>query len=108
MACLGVIYNSISYFLNVSVVTYRSSTIAAASASTYHAQYFLVSPKLLEGLAAMDNDDVTVLMVYNGPGITSKWQLGDIIAALRKRKASLISSDNGALTNGREDEDDEY
>ena len=56
------------------------------------AQYFLVSPKLLEGLAAMDNDDVTVLMVYNGPGITSKWQLGDIITALKKRKADLLAT----------------
>ena len=62
------------------------------SASSFpRAQYFLVSPKLLEGLAAMDNDDVTVLMVYNGPGVVNKWQLGDVIAGLKKRKAVLIS-----------------
>jgi hypothetical protein len=88
----------------------RSSAAVAASASTHRAQYFLVSPKLLEGLAAMDNDDVTVLMVYNGPGITSKWQLGDIIMALRKRKASLISSDGGGratLMHAADDEEDE-
>jgi hypothetical protein len=36
----------------------------------------------------MDNDDVTVLLVWNGPGVASKWQLGEIISALRKRKAS--------------------
>ena len=32
-------------------------------------QYFLVSPKLLQGLARMDNKDVTVLLVLNGPGV---------------------------------------
>jgi hypothetical protein len=53
-------------------------------------QYFLVSPKLLEGLRAMDNEDVTVLLVWNGPGVTSKWQLGDIKSALLKRKASIM------------------
>jgi hypothetical protein len=36
----------------------------------------------------MDNDDVTVLLVWNGPGVASKWQLGEIISTLRKRKAS--------------------
>jgi hypothetical protein len=50
-------------------------------------QYFLVSPKLLEGLRAMDNNDVTVLLVWNGPGVASKWQFGDILSSLRKRKA---------------------
>ena len=39
-------------------------------------QYFLVTPKLLHGLRAMDDDQVTVLLVFNGPGITNKWQLG--------------------------------
>jgi len=36
-------------------------------------QYFLVSPKLLPGMRAMDDDLVTVLLVINGPGITNKW-----------------------------------
>jgi hypothetical protein len=36
-----------------------------------HSQYFLVSPKLLQGLKALDNDDVTVLLVLNGPGLNS-------------------------------------
>lgn len=36
-------------------------------------QYFLVSPKLLPGMRAMDDDLVTVLLVMNGPGITNDW-----------------------------------
>jgi hypothetical protein len=35
----------------------------------------------------MDNNDVTVLLVWNGPGVASKWQFGDILSSLRKRKA---------------------
>ena len=38
-------------------------------------QYFLVTPKLLHGLRAIDDDQVTVLLVFNGPGISDKWQL---------------------------------
>lgn len=45
----------------------------------------------------MDNNDVTVLLVWNGPGVASKWQLGDIITALKKRKNR----------NGEEDVDDD-
>jgi hypothetical protein len=30
-------------------------------------QYFLITPKLLQGLTAMDHEDVTVLFVFNGP-----------------------------------------
>ena len=50
-------------------------------------QYFLVSPKLLPGLRALDNDDVTVLMVWNGPGVASKWHMDEVLEAYRKRKA---------------------
>lgn len=38
-------------------------------------QYFLVSPKLLQGLRAMEHDDVTVLLVMNGPGLKRKWNM---------------------------------
>jgi structural maintenance of chromosomes protein 5 len=30
-------------------------------------QYFLITPKVLQGLTAMDHEDVTVLFVFNGP-----------------------------------------
>ena len=47
-------------------------------------QYFLVSPKLLQGLRAMQNDDVTVLMVWNGPGVAKKWQLNQVIRSMKR------------------------
>ena len=46
-------------------------------------QYFLVTPKLLQGLRSIDNDHVTVLLVLNGPGISNKWQLRPILDKLR-------------------------
>eukprot|EP01036_Dinobryon_divergens_P056977 gene56977-76078_t len=50
-------------------------------------QYFLVSPKLLQGLRAMDNPDVTVLLVWNGPGVRDTWQLSSVLQAMKiKRK----------------------
>lgn len=48
-------------------------------------QYFLVSPKLLQGLRSMQHDDVTVLLVWNGPGIAKKWHFHDVIAGLMDR-----------------------
>lgn len=45
-------------------------------------QYFLVTPKLLQGLGAMRNDDVTVLLVWNGPGTVRKWAFTDILRNL--------------------------
>jgi len=49
-------------------------------------QYFLVTPKLLQGLRAMDNDHVTVLLVFNGPGVGSKWQLTQVLRRLREKE----------------------
>lgn len=48
-------------------------------------QYFLVSPKLLQGLRAMEADGVTVLMVWNGPGVIP-FQVGDYVKSLRQQK----------------------
>jgi hypothetical protein len=45
-------------------------------------QYFLVTPKLLQGLGAMRNPDVTVLLVWNGPGTGTKWVFSDILENL--------------------------
>lgn len=41
-------------------------------------------------ICVQDNDDVTALMVYNGPGVNDLWQMNDIISALRKRKHNLL------------------
>jgi len=59
-------------------------------------QYFLVSPKLLQALRAIDHPDVTVLMVWNGPGVKdNKWQITDMIKVLRDRcKRQCVSTDD--------------
>jgi len=64
-------------------------------------QYFLVSPKLLQGLRAMDHDDVTVLLVLNGPGVKSKWQLRDVLQSMMR------SANGGRGVVEDEEEDDE-
>ena len=48
-------------------------------------QYFLVSPKLLPGLRSMDHNDITVLLVFNGPGIAQTWHLSDVIDGYKRR-----------------------
>lgn len=47
-------------------------------------------------VCAQDNDDVTALMVYNGPGVKDLWQMNDIISALRKRKHDLLTANGSA------------
>lgn len=49
-------------------------------------QYFLISPKLLQGLRSMDNEDTTVLMIWNGAGVMHKWQLPAMIQALKRKR----------------------
>lgn len=48
-------------------------------------QYFLVSPKLLPGLRSMDHNDITVLLVFNGPGIAQTWHLSEVIEGYKRR-----------------------
>ncbi|CAM9158296.1 unnamed protein product [Choristocarpus tenellus] len=43
------------------------SRIVQNSCGPERHQYFLITPKLLQGLVAMDNDDITVLFINNGP-----------------------------------------
>ena len=65
-------------------------------------QYFLVSPKLLQGLRAMENNQITILLVWNGPGIMSKWQLPEIIRNLKRKYSADIS--NGYSDDEEEDD----
>lgn len=46
----------------------------------------------------MDNNDVTVLLVWNGPGVASKWQFSEIISSLRKRKERLVDELGGSYS----------
>jgi len=76
-------------------------------------QYFLVSPKLLQGLRAMAHDNVTVLMVWNGAGVFSKWQIDDVVSCLQRKrdrllrdvgnKSSSAPSDDDAITEDRDE-----
>ena len=74
--------------------TLSTSQNALLELQTHKPQYFLVSPKLLQALRAIDHPDVTVLMVWNGPGVTdNKWQLKDMVHLLKdecKRKGVNI------------------
>jgi chromosome segregation ATPase len=56
-------------------------------------QYFLVSPKLLQGLRAMEHDDVTVLMVWNGPGVTYSWKFTEIVDSILSCKRGRQQDD---------------
>jgi hypothetical protein len=64
---------------------HSSSSYSASVPTSSKPQYFLVTPKLLQALQALDHDDVTVLLVWNGPHINSKWRFEDILNTLRKR-----------------------
>ena len=35
---------------------------------------------------AMENDDVTVLLVWTGPGVCQKWQMNHVIKALKRER----------------------
>lgn len=65
-------------------------------------QYFLVTPKLLQGLGAMNNEDVTVLLVWNGPGTTKKWTFSQVLQKLSQGEytgASEVTMDDFEVIN---------
>lgn len=68
----------------------------ALNALAFKPQYFLVSPKLLQGLRAMETDGVTVLMVWNGTGVIP-FNVGDIVSRLKslKRGHEEVDDDSG-------------
>lgn len=47
-------------------------------------QYYLVSPKLLQGLKSMTHDDVTVLIICNGPGARLNWHLPTFSKSMKR------------------------
>ena len=49
----------------------------------------------------MENDDVTVLMVWNGPGVGQKWQLQSVLRTL-KRQRGEESEDEDENENDKE------
>jgi chromosome segregation ATPase len=49
-------------------------------------QYFLITPKLLQGLTAMENEDVTVLFVFNGPWVPRGGGANFLLKEFAKKK----------------------
>ena len=60
--------------------------VRSCCGSAARSQYFLISPKLLQGLRSIDNEDTTVLMIWNGPGVMHKWQLPEILHTLKRKR----------------------
>lgn len=60
-------------------------------------QYFLITPKLLEALRAMDNDSVTVLIIFNGPGTRAHWDINKYIRLLKSSYGHLLEEDGDDL-----------
>lgn len=65
--------------------------VSSCTGNSVDSQYFLVSPKLLQGLRSMEHADVTVLMIWNGPGVRSKWQISQMISQIKKRKRMALA-----------------
>lgn len=65
-------------------------------ANSTHLQYFLVTPKLLPGLTAMEKEHVTILFVFNAPELLpfDKWNVKDFIKAARKRAGAQDASED--------------
>lgn len=63
-------------------------------ANSTKVQYFLVTPKLLPGLTAMEMDHVTVLFVFNAPDLLryDQWSIPKFIEAAKNRKRGGSSS----------------
>lgn len=57
-------------------------------------QYFLISPKLLEALSALNNDNITVLVVFNGPGAHLDWDIPGYIKLLKSKHSDIFDSED--------------
>mmetsp|Transcript_15087 Transcript_15087/g.30411 ORF Transcript_15087/g.30411 Transcript_15087/m.30411 type:complete len:146 (+) Transcript_15087:2507-2944(+) len=74
-------------------------------------QYFLITPKLLPNLTDMENEDVTVLCIFNGPfnfPNFSDWNVDKFLAGKKRIKAGPEdgSDDEGEYSRSRDDEED--
>lgn len=79
---------------------------------THVGQYFLITPKLLPNLTDMENDDLTILCIFNGPYNFSNfkdWNVDKFLAA-RKRILERVddgSDADGGYTRSRDEEEDD-
>jgi chromosome segregation ATPase len=73
------------------------SASSAGSAGSVHVnvsekpQYFLITPKLLPALISLRHPDVTILLIWNGPGVLHKWQFSSLVALLLSKASSAGS-----------------
>lgn len=68
-------------------------------------QYYFVTPKLLPALKSMEDDNVTVLVICNGPGANVHWDLRAIMQELIRKNPSILSNAD-YLPNETDREDD--
>lgn len=69
-------------------------------------QYFLVTPKLLQSLNPITHQDVTILLLWNGPGTVRKWNFRDNLLLMKKR-AAIARQAADTTSNDNDDGDDE-
>ena len=79
-------------------------SLLSCSTGEHTGQYFLITPKLLPNLNDMENENVTVLCIFNGPFAFNKpsdWDVDKYVT--RKRRLSLSQ----AQAHNDDDEDDD-
>jgi hypothetical protein len=81
-----------------------ASLTSSSSSCQSKPQYFLVSPKLLQALMSLNHDDVTVLVVFNGPGVRQLWHLSQILDSASGRKRSLAHGSKKKVMTEEEEE----
>mmetsp|Transcript_40049 Transcript_40049/g.94025 ORF Transcript_40049/g.94025 Transcript_40049/m.94025 type:complete len:353 (+) Transcript_40049:2642-3700(+) len=65
------------------------------SANDHSGQYFLITPKLLPNLTDMENENVTILFIFNGPFNFNQhldWQVDDFVLKKRRLTSSSTAS----------------
>jgi hypothetical protein len=64
-------------------------------------QYFLVTPKLLPALRALNHEDVTILLVLNGAGVLQKWIFPQILKKYISKNSSKKNQSDDETDNER-------
>lgn len=72
-----------------------------------NSQYFLVSPKLLPGLRSMEHENVTVLMIFNGPGVKQPFHLSEAVKQIKRKRHLLEDITNSGISNNNSDYESE-
>lgn len=57
-------------------------------------QYFVATPKLLQSLNPMIHNDVTILLVLNGPGTSDKWDFHSKLLEIKRKAAAIVDAED--------------